>query len=295
MRKTGQKIKYCPPPGDEKRSFLVDHVRIPPNEQITFHQHDALEISYIIVGSGTRIIGNTLEPFSQGEIVFIPSNVPHCWSFDDFDTAPDGTIENISIFFSPWMLENARTGFPELDDCISKIQQRRDAVVFTGNTLTKLQSLMKAMPSETEIEKLSSLFRMLSVISSAGQTNVVGSPVVEDRNTKRMQRAYSYVINNFQSSVSLDDVAKYVGMDRSSFCTFFKKMTGKSFFTFLTEYRLESSSQMLQKTSLSVAEICNAAGFNDVPHFNRVFKKTKQITPTQFRAGNLGAHTSRLS
>lgn len=292
MKNIGQKIKYCPPSSQEKRSFRVDHVRIPPNEQITFHQHDALEISYIIVGSGTRIIGNTMEPFSQGEVVFIPSNVPHCWSFDDFDTSSDGTIENISIFFSPDLLENAYTGFPELHECASKMQQLEDAVVFGGSALVSLQTIMKTMVSETEVEQLGSLFRIFAAISSAKQMNVVGSRITQDRNNKRMQRAYYYVINNFQTDISLDDVAKYVGMDKSSFCTFFKKMAGKSFFTFLTEYRLESSVQMLQKTNFSVAEICNASGFNDVPHFNRVFKKAKQITPTTFRKNTLTKSSS---
>jgi AraC-like DNA-binding protein len=267
-------------------------VRIPPEDQIAFHQHENLEISYIIRGSGTRIIGNTMEPFSQGEIVFIPSNIPHCWSFDSFDTYADGTIENICIFFSPKLLENAYDNFPQLQDCISKIQYRRDAIVLTRTTLLKVQQLMKAMPLETEIEQFSSIFRIFSLIATDDKSDIVGSRIIEDRNSKRMQKAYYFVVNNFQRNISLDEAAKYVGMDRSSFCTFFKKMTGKSFFTFLTEYRLESSSQMLQKTNLSVSEICSAVGFNDVPHFNRVFKKIKRITPTKFRADNFLGKTA---
>ncbi|HEY4324638.1 MAG TPA: AraC family transcriptional regulator [Mucilaginibacter sp.] len=292
MRKLNPKIKYCPPSRDHKRLYFVDHVRIPPEEQITFHQHETLEISYIIRGSGTRIIGNTMEAFSQGEIVFIPSNIPHCWSFDSFDTYADGTIENICIFFSSLLLENACDNFPQLQDFISKIQQRQEAIVLTRITLLKVQQLMKAMPLESEIEQFSSLFRIFSLIAADDKSNIVGSRVIEDRDSKRMQKAYYFVINNFQRSISLDEASKYVGMDRSSFCTFFKKMTGKSFFTFLTEYRLESSSQMLQKTNLSVSEICSAVGFNDVPHFNRVFKKMQQITPTQFRADSLLGNTA---
>lgn len=233
-----------------------------------------------------------MESFSQGEVVFIPSNIPHCWSFDSFDTYADGTIENISIFFSPQLLENAYSDLAQLQECLSKIRQCNDAIVLKGNTLIRVQQLMKAMTLESEIEQFSSLFRIFSLIATDGQSDVVGSRVTEDRNSKRMQRAYYFVINNFQRSISLDEAAKYVGMDRSSFCTFFRKMTGKSFFTFLTEYRLESSSQMLQKTNLSVSEICSAVGFNDVPHFNRIFKKMKQITPTKFRVDNSMSKTA---
>jgi Cupin domain len=97
MRKINPKIKYCTSSIDGKCFYLVDHVRIPPDEQIAFHQHEQLEISYVIRGSGTRIIGNTMEPFSQGEVVFIPSNIPHCWSFDSFDTYADGTASRLHI------------------------------------------------------------------------------------------------------------------------------------------------------------------------------------------------------
>ena len=295
MATKSYKIKYCPPPGDEKRPFLVDHVRIPPNEQITFHQHEALEVSYIIKGSGTRVIGNTMQAFAEGEIIFIPSDIPHCWSFDNFDTYNDGTIENISIFISPVLLNNVVNCFWDVDHCFSQILDFHDAVVYTGSTLRQLQLLMKSMTKETELEKFSSLIRLFGLIAAADDTSIVGNLIAEDRNTKRLQRAYSYVINNFQSEITLDDAAKFVGMDKSSFCTFFKKMTGRSFFTFLTNYRIESASEMLQKTNMSVAEICNAAGFNDVPHFNRVFKKVKQISPTQFRSVNFNKNLSLAS
>ncbi|MEO3407682.1 AraC family transcriptional regulator [Mucilaginibacter sp. CAU 1740] len=286
MKKDALVLKYCPPPGDQKQSLLVDHVRIPPNEQITFHQHDALEISYIIKGSGTRVMGNTMQPFLEGEIVFIPSNVPHCWSFDEYDTHGDGTIENISIFFLPELLDAISTTSPQLYTDILKIKDIEEAIVFNNGALKQMQIILRSMTNEGQFEQLASLFRLLSVIALTEDKTEIGGRVNVSRNDKRMQKAYSFVINNFQNPVTLEDVAIFVGMDRSSFCTFFKKMTGKSFFTFLNEYRIESSIQMLQKTTLTVAEICNATGFNDIPYFNRVFKKIKQTTPTAYRSSN---------
>ena len=64
---------------------------------------------------------------------------------------------------------------------------------------------------------------------------------------------------------------------------FLKKMTGKTFFSYLAEYRIESSCQMLTKTNMAIAEICFASGFKDIPYYNRVFKKIKAVTPTEYR------------
>ena len=41
---------------------------------------------------------------------------------------------------------------------------------------------------------------------------------------------------------------------------------------------------MLKTPPLSIAEICYAVGFNDIPHFNRLFKKAKQLSPRAYRA-----------
>jgi transcriptional regulator GlxA family with amidase domain len=128
-----------------------------------------------------------------------------------------------------------------------------------------------------------SLIKLFALISSPEKTVTVGHPVVEDRNTKRLQQIYLYVMNNYQRDITLDEVARFACMAKSSFCIFFKKMTNQSFFAFLTEYRVTSSCQMLLKTSMSVAEICFASGFRDIPYYNRVFKKLKGITPTEYR------------
>lgn len=103
---------------------------------------------------------------------------------------------------------------------------------------------------------------------------------------KRKQSIYLYVMNNYQHNITLDEASRFAGMEKSAFCVFFKKMTGKSFFTFLTDYRIEASCQMLLKTSKSVAEVCIASGFRDVPYYNRVFKKAKEMTPSEYRRAN---------
>ena len=76
----------------------------------------------------------------------------------------------------------------------------------------------------------------------------------------------------------------HVGMERTAFCIFFKRMTGQSFFSFLANYRINVACDMLLKTNKNVTEICIASGFRDVPYFNRVFKELKQTTPSRFRA-----------
>lgn len=263
--------------------FFFDHVHIFWNNQINLHRQDSWEISYVITGRGVRVIGDTVEPFSQGEVVLIPPNIPHCWSFDETVFDNEGKIENITITFSDRLLTNLNRVFPALFEMIAGIQANGNAISFLGNILSELQDVMRKMMNETDAQRTASLIRVLCLVAERDGTSIVGKPVTEDRNTKRKQSIFLYVMNNYQHNIMLDDVARFAGMEKSAFCVFFKKMTGKPFFTFLIDYRIEASCQMLLKTTQSIAEICMASGFKDVPYYNRVFRKMKNMTPSEYR------------
>lgn len=275
--------KYCHTDFGNEKSFYFDHVHIFWNEQITFHQSVDWELSYVIKGSGTRIIGETVETFSSGEVIFIPPNIPHGWSFSEYDHDREGKIENITLIFPTALLEKFAHSFPETNDCMSKIRAFEKAVSFQGKTLQAIQRSMVSMVSQNDMEQLSSLINLFQLIAASDTSRVVGSVIKQNKSAAKMQEVSRFMITNFQHKISLDEVAQYVGMNRSSFCTFFKREKGKSFFTFLNEYRIDCSCLMLRETEKSIADICYATGFDDVPYYNRTFKKLKGETPKDYR------------
>ncbi len=278
-----EKIKYSHVAYDDDKSFFFDHVHIEWDEQITYHQQEEWELSFVITGSGTRVIGDMMETFSKGEIVFIPPNLPHGWFFDKYDHDEEGKIENITIIFPDSLLDSCSVLFKELKSSISKIKQINKGLRFEGETLEYLKEMMTLMTTQTNIEQLLSLLQILDKIANTIQTQVVGFCEKQTKGAHKIREIYRYMVNNYQNNITLDEVSTYFGMNRSSFCTFFKREKGKSFFTALTEYRIECSCLMLRETNKSIAEICFASGFSDVPHFNRTFKKLKGLTPNEYR------------
>lgn len=279
-------MKYCHVPIFDGKSFIYDHVHIAWDEQITFHQHAEWELSYVITGSGTRIVGDFMESFSKGEVVLIPPNIPHCWSFDKNIHDEKGKIENISIIFPDSLFEKCIYAFPETKRYISHINQIKQAIKFECETLQTLQEIMTNMSFQNDMEQLASLIKLFVVIASSNDTCVVSFCNKPDYNTVRFQEVYRFIANNYQHNISLDDIANYVHMNRSSFCSFLKRTIGKSFFTILNEYRIESSCLMLRETTMPIADVCYAVGFNDVPYYNRTFKKLKGETPKDYRRTN---------
>jgi AraC-type DNA-binding domain-containing proteins len=278
-----EKMKYCPSGIESNTSFRFDHVHIVYNEQITLHQSPEWELSYVITGSGTRITGDTTEFFSSGEVVFLPPHMPHGWYFDEFDHDHEGKIENITIFFTTDLLQKIESSFPETSLYLKEILLMRHAVRFQGQTLSAIQKIMTTMRVQSKVERLLSLIRIFVLIGSATETIVVGTPQKQNKSSIKMQNISRFIVNNFQRKITLDEVAKTVGMNISSFCTFYKKMKGKSFLTDLNEYRINSSCVMLKETNMTVSDICFSVGFEDIPHFNRTFRRLKGLSPLDFR------------
>jgi AraC-like DNA-binding protein len=74
-----------------------------------------------------------------------------------------------------------------------------------------------------------------------------------------------------------------VFMTTPSFCRYFKKHTGKTFIKFVNEYRINNALKLLAQSEIDIKNICYKCGFNNFSHFNRLFKKTIKITPSEYR------------
>lgn len=72
-------------------------------------------------------------------------------------------------------------------------------------------------------------------------------------------------------------------MTPQAFCRYFKKHTGHTFVSFLNEVRInEACKRLTGKSYDSIGGIAYACGFNNITHFNRIFKKLKGCSPKEY-------------
>lgn len=103
------------------------------------------------------------------------------------------------------------------------------------------------------------------------------------KNSERMREILDYIHCNYSSSLTLDDMAQKFYFSRGYFSSFFKKYTGKTFKTYLTEVRILHAESMLKDTDNSISQIAQDTGFNDGRRLIETFKKYYHITPGNFR------------
>lgn len=110
-----------------------------------------------------------------------------------------------------------------------------------------------------------------------------------------IKEALSFIEQNFQNDISVEDIAASCGLNRSYFGKIFHETTGKSPQAFLISYRMTKAAELLKLTELSIADIGNAVGYLNQLHFSRAFKKIYGIPPRQWRYENQTKllHTNR--
>ena len=113
----------------------------------------------------------------------------------------------------------------------------------------------------------------------------------QSSNTKRLQDYYvrdalTYIEQNFQNDISVEDIAKFCGLNRSYFGKLFRDATGKTPQQFLLSYRMIKATELLKLTKLSIGDISCAVGYDNQLHFSRAFKKLYEMSPREWRNEN---------
>jgi len=99
-----------------------------------------------------------------------------------------------------------------------------------------------------------------------------------------VREATSFIEQNFQNDISVEDIAAFCNLNRSYFGKIFRDAVGKSPQEFLINYRMTKAAELLKLSELSIKDISNAVGYPSQLHFSRAFKNTFGIPPREWRA-----------
>lgn len=136
-------------------------------------------------------------------------------------------------------------------------------------------------PKEPPFHLIGHLYLFLDyLLQSAKSTKIVQNGRMSDYYIKE---AMNYIEQNFQNNISIEDIAAVCGINRSYFGKIFKNSVGQSPQEFLMNYRMIKATELLKLTSLSIADIGSAVGYENQLHFSRAFKNIYGVSPREWR------------
>ncbi len=99
----------------------------------------------------------------------------------------------------------------------------------------------------------------------------------------RLKNVLTYIRENYDSTITLSELASVAGMSPRYFCRAFSQITGKTPIEYLNYYRIEQAGERLRLTDRQVTDIALSCGFNDMSYFSKTFSKQKGMSPTAYR------------
>ncbi len=110
------------------------------------------------------------------------------------------------------------------------------------------------------------------------------SNVRMDTTKKLAEDAKQYINDHYnESSLSVDEICSHLGVGASYFSAVFKKETGVSFVTYLTQVRMNEAQRLLDTTDEKSYIIAGLVGYEEPNYFSYVFKKHFGISPSKYR------------
>lgn len=264
-------------------SFLV-YDRIKDDFDFPIHFHPEYELNFIQNGTGVRrIIGDHIEEIEESELVLVGPNLVHGW---ELHNCTNKRIHEITIHINNDLLDEKllnRKIFKPIKDMFTRSNH---GILFSKKTsisiAPRLIHLSKIQGIDYYLEFISILYD-LSNSRNQRMLSTSFSPKSDFENSTKIKKVYDYIQENYHKKISLSEISELVNMSPVSFNRFIKNRTGKTFVIYVNNTRISKATRLLLESDLSIGEISFKCGFNNIANFNRIFKRAKNCTPSEYR------------
>lgn len=285
---TNQFQKELKQHGNEQFPFLVSYQKLSEYESGSFmwHWHPEIEITYVQKGTMCYKVNHMVYHLKEGDIVFNNAGALH-----------SGTMENqkdcayIPVTFDSRLIYgffqstvNSKYVDPVIQDsmlpaiCIDQSEPWHKPF---REYLLRIIDLDEKKPDFYELDIticLQSMWRLLL-------EHITYEPQASRENSleyDRIKKILSYIEENYQNKITLNDIAGHIHLCESECTRLFKRHMNTTLFAFLQEYRIERSLEFLQDDQ-PVSAVADKAGFSDPNYYSKVFAKIKGCSPREYR------------
>lgn len=256
-------------------------------ENYPLHWHTALEIVVPYENYYTIAIDNVPYTFYEGDIFITPPGTLHEL------TAPEAGRRLILLFDYSLILN--------VKGMDSLLHSLHPYTLITGREYPdlnkKLRSLLDEISHEydnpTPFTEACIYSLMIQFFVAVGRTTFNASTrfpgitsAKQHEYIEKFMMVCNYITEHCTENISVDDLADLAGFSKFHFARLFKQFAGMSCYEYLTQKRVAHAEQLLIQPDLSITEVAMHSGFNSLSTFNRIFKASKNCTPSEYKSLN---------
>lgn len=254
------------------------------------HRHDYIELVYVYDGELKQTINGKEVNINEGEICILNLNAEH-----SIKPAGENDIA-INIIMTGAFFDSIFMSFLSENDIMSRFiinaiynkKEHNDYLIFTSSCNEFIQIIIKRLLCEYFDRGVGFdaalhgymllLFTELLRVYNAG----MGPSRIQDMNKTIINELKNYLYKNYKYA-DLKTTSEFFHFNPDYLSKIIKNYTGQSFTGFLQQIRMKESCNLLRNSDLSIEEIMEMVGYNNLSHFYKLFKKSFNVTPLEYR------------
>lgn len=251
------------------------------------HNHSVYELNFVENAKGLRrIVGDSQEVIGDYDLCLITSpDLEHVWEQNECHS---DDIREITVQFDFSMSDETLFGRNPYASITRMMQEAKKGLSFPLQAIMKVYGMLDTLSSVKDgfyaVQQFLTILYELSRCENARTlaSSSYAKVTVED-DSRRILKVKNFISKNYMDELRLPELASLAGMSSSAFSRFFKLHTGRNISEYIIDLRLGYAARMLVDTAKSISEIGFDCGFNNLSNFNRIFKKKKGCSPSEFR------------
>lgn len=262
-----------------------------------YHSHNYFQMCYVLKGKIKHLIGESSQILTRGDVFCVAPEIGHSvykvdnrevqfiqWEFmpsfiDENFTVPSGKTDVLNFAYIQAFLLSQSSYCPKLILC--------------EITKSIIENLVSSMLNEYICKKegyklclKADLIKILVLLSreykyAYQNDNKFNKLLINYKDC--IFKAIQFINENYMTDINLTLVCEHALMSQAYFSFLFKQLTNMTFVQYLTDLRIGKAMDLLRKTENIITDIAIQVGYNDISHFNKVFKKTVGVPPTIYR------------
>lgn len=251
------------------------------------HNHSVYELNFVENAKGVRrIVGDSQEVIGDYDLCLIASpDLEHVWEQNECHS---DDIREITVQFDFSMSDETLFGRNPYASITRMMQEAKKGLSFPLQAIMKVYGLLDTLSSVKDVfyavqQFLTILYELSRCENARTLASSSYAKVTVEDDSRRILKVKNYISKNYMDELRLPELASLAGMSSSAFSRFFKLHTGRNISEYIIDLRLGYAARMLVDTAKSISEIGFDCGFNNLSNFNRIFKKKKGCSPSEFR------------
>lgn len=251
------------------------------------HSHEVYELNFVEHAPGVRrTVGDSSEVIGEYDLVLITSpDLEHVWEQHECNSED---IREVTIQFDFNMTQENIFGRNPFNSIRRMMDEAKKGLCFSLGAIMKVYTLLDTLSSIKDgfyavTQFMTILYELSRCEGSRTLSSSSFAKIAVQDDSRRILKVKDYISKNYMDEIRLNTLAEMASMSPSAFSRFFKLHTGRNLSDYIIDIRLGFAARMLVDTIKSVSEIGFECGFNNLSNFNRIFKKKKGCSPSEFR------------